>query len=81
MPDPPSSKWDGEKYDCKPGLAGWKRFMELLVKAYPPQPGGGVGAYLCGLALGEAMRAKVKGPRLVHGLVAWRPIPDFSQSL
>ena len=26
-----ASKWDGEKYDCKPGLAGWKRFMELLV--------------------------------------------------
>ena len=28
---PESLKWDGEKYDCKPGLAGWKKFKELLV--------------------------------------------------
>ena len=23
--------WDGEKYDCKPSLAGWKKYNELLV--------------------------------------------------
>ena len=28
--------------------------FDLLVKAYPPREGGGVGAYLCGLEPGES---------------------------
>lgn len=34
--------------------------MDLLVKAYPPRPGGGVGAFLCSLAPGQAAALKVK---------------------
>ena len=38
----------------------------LLVKSYPLQPGGGVGAYLCGLKKGDTFEAKVKSNRVVH---------------
>jgi len=41
--------------------------IELLVKTYEPRPGGGVGAYLCGLAVGETMRATLKSKRMMHG--------------
>jgi cytochrome-b5 reductase len=41
--------------------------FELLVKAYPPRPGGGCGAALCGLRAGEAAAFKVKPPRQFHG--------------
>lgn len=42
--------------------------FDLLVKAYPPRPGGGVGAFLCGLAPGEAAAMKVKPTvRQIHG--------------
>ena len=34
--------------------------FELLVKAYPPRTGGGLGAYLCGLEPGETALMKVK---------------------
>ncbi|CAE7268638.1 unnamed protein product [Symbiodinium sp. CCMP2456] len=35
-------------------------FFDLLVRAYPPRPGGGLGAYLCGLKPGQAALMKVK---------------------
>ncbi|CAE7753105.1 cbr1 [Symbiodinium sp. CCMP2592] len=35
-------------------------FFDLLVRAYPPRPGGGVGAYLCGLQPGQGALMKVK---------------------
>ena len=41
--------------------------FELLVKAYEPRPGGGVGAYICGLQAGDVMKAKVKKQRMMHG--------------
>eukprot|EP00538_Stauroneis_constricta_P000986 CAMPEP_0119570022 /NCGR_PEP_ID=MMETSP1352-20130426/43280_1 /TAXON_ID=265584 /ORGANISM="Stauroneis constricta, Strain CCMP1120" /LENGTH=310 /DNA_ID=CAMNT_0007619681 /DNA_START=121 /DNA_END=1053 /DNA_ORIENTATION=+ len=41
--------------------------FDLLVKAYPYQPGGGVGAYLCELEVGDSIDAIVKKPRQVHG--------------
>ena len=41
--------------------------VELLVKEYAPRPGGGVGAYICGLKTGESMRATLKSPRMMHG--------------
>jgi len=41
--------------------------MDLVVKAYPYRPGGGVGAYICNLKVGEKMYAKVKAKRLMHG--------------
>mmetsp|Transcript_6836 Transcript_6836/g.12693 ORF Transcript_6836/g.12693 Transcript_6836/m.12693 type:complete len:338 (+) Transcript_6836:128-1141(+) len=42
-------------------------FFDLLVKAYPPRPGGGVGAYLCGLSPGDRVSMNVKAPRTIHG--------------
>ena len=24
-------KWEGPKYNCKPGIAAWKAYLELLV--------------------------------------------------
>jgi cytochrome-b5 reductase len=41
--------------------------FELLVKGYDYRPGGGVGAYLCGLNIDDEILAKVKAPRQVHG--------------
>lgn len=41
--------------------------FELLVKQYAPRPGGGVGAYICGLEVGESMAATVKKKRKMHG--------------
>ncbi|CAE7261968.1 unnamed protein product [Symbiodinium sp. KB8] len=35
-------------------------FFDLLVRAYPPRPGGGLGAHLCGLRPGQAALMKVK---------------------
>lgn len=46
-----------------PNQADW---FQLLVKAYPPQKGGGVGAYLCGLQPGDTFQAKVKAERIMH---------------
>ena len=37
--------------------------FDLLVKAYAPRPGGGLGAYLCGLAPGDAAEMKIKPPK------------------
>lgn len=45
-------------------------FVDLLVKSYPPRPGGGVGAFLCGLKAGESAAMKFKQPRLIHGSVS-----------
>merc|ERR1711907_272178 len=44
-----------------------KGTVDLVVKAYEPRPGGGVGAYLCGLEPGETMVAEVKEKRMMHG--------------
>eukprot|EP00591_Stephanopyxis_turris_P009708 CAMPEP_0195528342 /NCGR_PEP_ID=MMETSP0794_2-20130614/30438_1 /TAXON_ID=515487 /ORGANISM="Stephanopyxis turris, Strain CCMP 815" /LENGTH=295 /DNA_ID=CAMNT_0040659465 /DNA_START=202 /DNA_END=1089 /DNA_ORIENTATION=- len=44
-----------------------KHTVDLLVKAYPPRNGGGVGAYLCSLNVGESIQSKLKPPRLMHG--------------
>jgi len=44
--------------------------FELLVKAYPPRTGGGLGAFLCGLQPGESATMKVKPPRKIHGSTA-----------
>ena len=41
--------------------------FDLLVKAYPPRPGGGVGAFLCGLEPGEPAFFKLKKPREIKG--------------
>ncbi|CAE7558164.1 CBR2 [Symbiodinium natans] len=35
-------------------------FFDLLVRSYPPRPGGGLGAYLCGLKPGQSALMKVK---------------------
>ena len=42
-------------------------FVDLLVKAYPPRPGGGVGAYLCNMQVGDTVLASVKSKRMMHG--------------
>ena len=41
--------------------------VDLVVKAYPKRPGGGVGAYICELEPGQTMQAVVKSKRLMHG--------------
>ena len=41
--------------------------FDLLVKAYPPRLGGGVGAAICALEPGEHLRGKLKSERMVHG--------------
>jgi cytochrome-b5 reductase len=41
--------------------------MDLLVKAYAPRPGGGVGAYLCDMGPGEILQAVLKSKRMMHG--------------
>jgi cytochrome-b5 reductase len=43
-----------------------KGTFDLLVKGYPLRPGGGVGAYLCGLQVGESIQAAVKANKIVH---------------
>jgi cytochrome-b5 reductase len=43
-----------------------KGSFDLLVKGYPLRPGGGVGAYLCGLQVGDSMEAAVKANRMIH---------------
>ena len=42
--------------------------FDLLVKHYPPRPGGGVGAFLCGLEPGEPAFFKLKPPRQIKGV-------------
>lgn len=42
-------------------------YVDLLVKAYTPRPGGGVGAYLCSLEVGDTMLGTVKSKRMMHG--------------
>lgn len=41
--------------------------FDLVVKKYPIQPGGGVGAFLCNLQVGESITGKLKKERMVHG--------------
>jgi len=41
--------------------------FDLVVKAYPFRKGGGVGSYLCSLAVRSSIVASVKSPRLIHG--------------
>lgn len=43
-----------------------KDTFDLLVKAYPKCPGGGVGAYLCGLEAGDVFEGSVKSERIMH---------------
>jgi len=42
-------------------------YFDLLVKAYEPRPGGGVGAYICSLEVGATMDATLKSERKMHG--------------
>ena len=52
--------------------------VDLVVKAYEPRAGGGVGSYLCDMQVGETMLASVKSKRIMHGDAAvlgrWRNI-------
>jgi len=41
--------------------------FDLLVKAYTPQPGGGVGDAICNTQPGQLLIGKLKSERLVHG--------------
>ena len=41
--------------------------FDLLVKAYTPVPGGGVGDAVCNLQVGQSLVGKLKSERLVHG--------------
>ena len=41
--------------------------VDLVVKAYEPRPGGGVGDYICRLAVGDVMHGALKGKRKMHG--------------
>jgi cytochrome-b5 reductase len=41
--------------------------LDLLVKAYPPRPGGGLGSKLCALQPGESILMEIKPPRAIHG--------------
>ena len=41
--------------------------FDLLVKAYTPVPGGGVGDAICNLQVGQSLVGKLKSERLVHG--------------
>ena len=43
--------------------------FDLIVKAYPDRPGGGVGRYLCHMMPGDSITASLKSPRIVHGSV------------
>ena len=44
-----------------------EKTFDLLVKGYEPRPGGGVGAYLCGLQVDDEIIGKVKSQRIMHG--------------
>ena len=44
-----------------------EQHLDLLVKAYPPRPGGGLGSRLCGMEPGESITMEIKPPRLIHG--------------
>lgn len=58
-----------------PALEG---VVYLLVKAYVPRPGGGVGSFICNLEIGETMQATLKKKRMIHGSAEvtrrWRTI-------
>ena len=41
--------------------------FDLLVKAYPPREGGGFGAFLCDLSVGDTATMKFKSARSIHG--------------
>jgi len=41
--------------------------FELVVKKYPIRPGGGVGAFLCDLDVGESVMGTLKKERVMHG--------------
>jgi cytochrome-b5 reductase len=56
-----------EKSYSPVSLPSAEGFFELLVKEYPPRPGGGLGAHLCGLNNGDSIRMSVKIPRQIHG--------------
>ena len=57
-----------EKSYSPVSLPSVERSFDLLVKAYPPRQGGGVGAFLCGLEPGENAYLKLKPPRLIKGV-------------
>eukprot|EP00933_Yihiella_yeosuensis_P024265 TRINITY_DN18808_c4_g1_i1.p1 TRINITY_DN18808_c4_g1~~TRINITY_DN18808_c4_g1_i1.p1 ORF type:complete len:285 (-),score=54.54 TRINITY_DN18808_c4_g1_i1:152-955(-) len=63
-----------EKSYSPVGLPSDLGCFDLLVRAYPPRPGGGLGAYLCNLREGESALMKVK-PRSFSnvGGVPWEP--------
>jgi len=42
-------------------------YMDILVKPYAPVTGGGFGAFLCDLNIGDTAPMKVKPPRSIHG--------------
>ena len=42
-------------------------YFDLIVKEYPARPGGGVGAFLCNLIIGESVTGAIKKHRLMHG--------------
>eukprot|EP00986_Skeletonema_menzelii_P018570 scaffold26658_cov153-Skeletonema_menzelii.AAC.5 len=44
-----------------------EKTFDLLVKAYTPVPGGGVGDAICNLKVGQSLVGKLKSERLVHG--------------
>eukprot|EP00542_Grammatophora_oceanica_P019548 CAMPEP_0194039504 /NCGR_PEP_ID=MMETSP0009_2-20130614/11621_1 /TAXON_ID=210454 /ORGANISM="Grammatophora oceanica, Strain CCMP 410" /LENGTH=285 /DNA_ID=CAMNT_0038682363 /DNA_START=111 /DNA_END=968 /DNA_ORIENTATION=+ len=41
--------------------------FDLIVKAYPNRPGGGVGKYICDMKEGDSIRATLKKQRIMHG--------------
>lgn len=41
--------------------------FDLLVKAYEPRHGGGVGAHICSVETGGSISAKLKAKRMMHG--------------
>eukprot|EP00536_Pseudo-nitzschia_multiseries_P016819 jgi/Psemu1/222733/e_gw1.1247.13.1 len=42
-------------------------YFDLVVKSYPYREGGGVGAYLCDMTVGDSIRASLKKERMMHG--------------
>jgi cytochrome-b5 reductase len=42
-------------------------YFDLLVKSYPPQPGGGFGLFLCDLIPGQSAPLKIKKSREIQG--------------
>lgn len=44
-------------------LPNAKGHVDLLVKRYPPRPGGGLGAFLCDMQQGDEVEIKLKPPR------------------